>query len=73
MIGLNTRIQRPIDILILTFFLLVSNSNFAHDINVTGVGRVFLDETAPGNYSLSIVDGQDAPANSSASPSAISC
>ena len=56
MIGLNTRIRRPIDILILTFFVLVSASSFAHDINVTGVGRVFLDETTPGNYSLSIVD-----------------
>lgn len=28
----------------------------AHDINITGIGRVFLDETSPGAYSLSIVD-----------------
>lgn len=40
---------------------IVSSSARAHDVDVTGVARVFLDETAAGNYSLSIVDQQVPP------------
>lgn len=34
---------------------------FAHDVDVTGVARVFLDETVTGQYQLSIVDQQVPP------------
>ena len=33
----------------------------AHDVDVTGVARVFLDEASPGSYSVSIVDQQVPP------------
>jgi hypothetical protein len=33
----------------------------AHDVDVTGVARIFIDETAPGSYSLSVVDQQVPP------------
>ena len=56
MIALNIRISRLADSLILTVFILLCDNSLAHDINVTGVGRVFLDETSLGHYSLSIVD-----------------
>lgn len=56
MIALNIRISRLADSLILTVFILLCDNSSAHDINVTGVGRVFLDETSLGHYSLSIVD-----------------
>lgn len=41
--------------------LLGVNSVHAHDVDVTGVARVFLDESSTGNYSLSIVDQQVPP------------
>jgi hydrogenase/urease accessory protein HupE len=33
----------------------------AHDVDVTGVARMFLDETSPGSYRLSVVDRQVPP------------
>ncbi len=39
----------------------LSNAGLAHDIDVTGVARVFLDEAADGQYRLSIVDQQVPP------------
>lgn len=43
-------------LLALVFLLLASISSQAHDIDVTGVARLFLDETEPGQYQLSIVE-----------------
>lgn len=45
------------------FFLsgVYCNSAYSHDVDVTGVARIFLDETATGTYSLSIVDQQVPP------------
>ena len=42
-------------------FFLASAGIFAHDIDVTGVARVFLDELANNEYRLSIVDQQVPP------------
>lgn len=42
-------------------FLLISASAHGHDVDVTGVARIFLDEQSPGNYSLSVVDQQVPP------------
>ena len=39
---------------------MITNAN-GHDIDVTGVARVLLYETAPGSYQLSIVDQQVTP------------
>jgi len=50
-----------ISILLLLLGLAWSPSSMAHDINVTGVARVFLDESASGSYRLSIVDQQVPP------------
>ena len=52
--------------LILTRFLLLASCLFvvqvhSHDIDVTGVARVFLDELPDNQYSLSIVDQQVPP------------
>ena len=33
----------------------------AHDVDITGVARIFIDEQAPGSYSLSVVDQQVPP------------
>ena len=66
-LGVNIRISRLADSLILTVFILLCDNSSAHDINVTGVGRVFLDETSLGHYSLSIVD-QMPPPNSRVVP-----
>lgn len=55
-IGLNIKIPKFASFIALTAILLISDAILAHDINVTGIGRVFIDETAPGHYSLSIVD-----------------
>jgi len=41
--------------------LLLSSTAHAHDVDVTGVARMFLDETAPGAYRLSVVDRQVPP------------
>ncbi len=41
--------------------LLVFSGAHAHDVDVTGVARVFLDETGNGQYQLSIVDQQVPP------------
>lgn len=38
-----------------------SSLAYAHDVDVTGVARVFLDESSAGDYSLSIVDQQVPP------------
>ncbi len=46
-------------LLVLTFC--TANIASAHDVDVTGVARVFLDESAQGSYSLSIVDQQVPP------------
>jgi HupE / UreJ protein len=50
----------------LVFTLLLASLNWistasAHDVDVTGVARVFLDEVAEGQYQLSIVDQQVPP------------
>ncbi|MFZ8977355.1 MAG: HupE/UreJ family protein [Pseudohongiellaceae bacterium] len=42
-------------------FLLIPASAQGHDVDVTGVARIFLDEQSPGNYSLSVVDQQVPP------------
>jgi hypothetical protein len=47
-----------------TLFLLLAllpGLVLAHDVDVTGVARIFIDETAPGSYSLSVVDQQVPP------------
>ena len=41
--------------------LLIPASAHGHDVDVTGVARIFLDEQGPGNYSLSVVDQQVPP------------
>lgn len=41
--------------------LLLSNSALSHDIDVTGVARLFLDEMPDNNYRLSVVDQQVPP------------
>ena len=41
--------------------LLVSTSVYAHDIDITGVARVFMDESADNQYRLSIIDQQVPP------------
>ena len=41
--------------------LLIPASAQGHDVDVTGVARIFLDEQSPGNYSLSVVDQQVPP------------
>lgn len=46
---------------LLLLLLLLPASAFSHDIDVTGVARVYLDETTPGQYSLSIIDRQVPP------------
>ncbi len=46
---------------ILLLLATFSGNSLAHDVDVTGVARVFLDEGSPGNYSLSIVDQQVPP------------
>ncbi len=48
----------------LAFFLLLlapAMAAEAHDINITGVARVILQESEPGSYRLSIVDSQVPP------------
>jgi hydrogenase/urease accessory protein HupE len=46
---------------LLLLLLVACSSAWAHDVDVTGVARVFLDERLPGQYSLSIVDQQVPP------------
>lgn len=46
---------------ILLLLIVACSSAGAHDVDVTGVARVFLDERLPGQYSLSIVDQQVPP------------
>ncbi len=46
---------------LLLLLCLTSSMSMAHDVDVTGVARVFLDERVPGEYSLSIVDQQVPP------------
>ena len=41
--------------------LLFSSPAQSHDVDVTGVARMFLDESAPGSYRLSVVDRQVPP------------
>lgn len=41
--------------------LLTCSPALSHDVDVTGVARMFLDETGPGNYRLSVVDRQVPP------------
>ena len=41
--------------------LFFSNQTLSHDVDVTGVARMFLDETATGTYRLSVVDRQVPP------------
>ena len=52
-------IKQSLKLLFLNFCL-ITNAN-SHDIDVTGVARVLLYETAPGAYQLSIVDQQVTP------------
>lgn len=40
---------------------LLADAAHAHDVDVTGVARVFLDETGQGQYRLSVVDRQVPP------------
>ena len=47
--------------LLLILLSLLASTASAHDIDVTGVARVFLDERTPGSYSLSVVDQQVPP------------
>ena len=47
--------------LIIACFCLLSSHSFGHDVDVTGVARVFLDEEVGNNYRLSIVDQQIPP------------
>lgn len=59
--------QRSLSLAYVSRFILVivatifSTSSIAHDIDVTGVARVFLDERADNEYQLSIVDQQVPP------------
>ena len=46
---------------LLLCFLLLPVSADGHDVDVTGVARIFLDEQIPGHYSLSVVDQQVPP------------
>jgi len=48
-------------VLLLCITVAISNNSLAHDIDVTGVARVFLDESADNEYQLSIVDQQVPP------------
>jgi hydrogenase/urease accessory protein HupE len=41
--------------------VLCSSPALPHDVDVTGVARMFLDEIAPGSYQLSVVDRQVPP------------
>jgi len=41
--------------------ILCSSPALSHDIEITGVARMFLDETDPGSYQLSVVDRQVPP------------
>ena len=43
---------------ILACGLLVSSPALAHDVDVTSVARVFLDEIGEGRYLLSVVDAK---------------
>ena len=47
--------------LFLIFLCLLSAQTKAHDIDVTGVARVFIDEMPNNQYRLSIVDRQVPP------------
>ena len=48
-------------ILILGGAAFLGSNSIAHDIDVTGVARVIMDETEEGFYQLSIVDQQVPP------------
>ena len=53
--------RRLLTQLFLTFLCLLSAQANAHDIDVTGVARVFMDEMTNNQYRLSIVDQQVPP------------
>ncbi len=52
---------RLISLLLFISSCLLSITSYAHDIDVTGVARVFMDELTENQYSLSIVDQQVPP------------
>lgn len=59
---LNSSVKATLPIIFLLLLSLVTAQQVsAHDIDVTGVARVFLDETAGDQYRLSIVDQQVPP------------
>ena len=47
--------------LVVVYFLCLPALGYGHDVDVTGVARVFLDEDANNSYRLSIVDQQVPP------------
>ena len=61
MTALRTSLRKLFSSLALAAAVFGGSTGAAHDIDVTGVARVFLDETSAGQYSLSIVDQQVPP------------
>ncbi len=53
--------MRKLTQLIIACFCLLPSLSFGHDVDITGVARVFLDEEIGNNYRLSIVDQQIPP------------
>lgn len=55
------RLSSVAKLLVVVILASVSSPSLGHDIDVTGVARVFLDEVGTGQYQLSVVDQQVPP------------
>jgi len=58
---LNNWLLGPAKLLLVLVCLIFGQNALAHDVDVTGVARIFLDQSGPGSYRLSIVDRQVPP------------